>query len=109
MFMIFPLFNEGYHHLGRQLRRCSNFLAGPAVLLRARRWSSTMKILLVANGESVKMVQGLMRHATVVAHSILYTHEAQQAAVQIFFIEGERGCEIKRIRDGTNERLIGAE
>jgi len=67
---------------------------------------------LVANGENVKVVQELMRHAnsgrTLEVYSqakIMEKREAQQRIVQMILSEQPSGCEITLLHLGPHERL----
>jgi len=76
----------------------------------------TYSTMLIANGENVKVVQELMRHANSRTTLDVYTQakisakrEAQQRIVQMILPEDEVACEIRMQRSGPDESLDGTE
>jgi integrase len=72
--------------------------------------------MLIANGENVKVVQELMRHANSRFTLDVYSQakfrakrEAQQRIVEMILPEDGRTSEIKLQRRGPDERLGGRE
>jgi site-specific recombinase XerD len=76
----------------------------------------TYSTMLIANGENVKVVQELMRHANSRCTLDVYSQarvtakrEAQQRIVQMLLPAEELTSEIKLQRSGPDERLGGVE
>ena len=74
----------------------------------------TYSTTLIANGENVKVVQELMRHATSRCTLDVYTQarisakrDAQQRVVQMILSGEQENCEIKLQRRGPDELLGG--
>jgi integrase len=76
----------------------------------------TYSTLLIANGENVKVVQELMRHANSRTTPDVYSQakigakrEAQQRIVQMILPDDEVVCEMRMQRSGPDESLGGEE